>query len=78
MSEASFFMPNWTSNIPQLQIIAKTLDTDIMVDLLGFKWNTCIDTIAIVLWQIKSKEDISETKELYYREHKDNTIHLVG
>ena len=65
MSEASFHLCSWESNSQKLQTIAKAdgvLDSNTTVNLLGLKWNTCTDTIAIASRQLKPKGDIPVTK----------------
>ena len=65
MSEASFHLHSWASNSQQLQTIAKAdgvLDSNTTVNLLGLKWNTCTDTIAILPRQLKSKDNTPVTK----------------
>ena len=65
MSEASFHLRSWASNSQKLQTIAKAdrvLDSNTTVNLLGLKWNTCTDTIAIASRQLKPKGDTPVTK----------------
>ena len=65
MSEANFNLRSWASNSQQLQTIAKAdgvLDSNTTVNLLGLKWNTCADTIAILPRQLKSKDNTPITK----------------
>jgi len=54
MSVAKFNLCSWASNSQQLQAITQTnhvLDSDTTVNLLGLKWNTCNDMIALAQWQ---------------------------
>ena len=65
MSEANFNLRSWASNSQQLQTIAKAdgvLNSNTTVNLLGLKWNTCTDTIAILPRQLKSKDNTPVTK----------------
>lgn len=65
MSEANFNLRSWASNSQQLQTLAQAdcvLDSDITVNLLGLKWNTCTDMIALVQRDIKCNDNTPVTK----------------
>ena len=65
MSAANFNLRSWASNNQQLQAIAKAdgaLDSNTTVNLLGLKWNTCTDTIAVAQRQLISSHDSPTTK----------------
>ena len=50
MATAHFNLRSWASNSPKLQATAQAdgvLDTDTTVSVLGLKWNTCTDTLAL-------------------------------
>ena len=65
MSDANFNLRSWASNSMKLQERAQNdhiLDSDTTVSLLGLKWNTCTDTIALSQCKIKQDTTTPVTK----------------
>jgi len=65
MADAHFNLRSWASNSPKLQSRAQAddvLDMNTTVNLLGLKWNTCTDTLALSQRQIMSNGTTVITK----------------
>ena len=65
MSDAKFNLRSWASNSSKLTEQAQrdhVLDSGTTVNLLGLKWNTCIDTLSLTQCQIKQEATAPVTK----------------